>query len=58
MNVACTGSTECRAASVDGVLLALLVGIYVSDAEAAAKWDVRLLGDEPSFVPNDTEALR
>ena len=39
------------------VLLALFAGIYVSDYEAATEWYARLLGHEPSFIPNDTEAV-
>jgi catechol 2,3-dioxygenase-like lactoylglutathione lyase family enzyme len=39
------------------VLLALFCGISVSDYDAAAEWYVRLLGAEPSFIPNDIEAV-
>jgi catechol 2,3-dioxygenase-like lactoylglutathione lyase family enzyme len=39
------------------VLLALFAGVYVSDFEAAKEWYVRLLGGEPSFFPNDIEAV-
>jgi catechol 2,3-dioxygenase-like lactoylglutathione lyase family enzyme len=39
------------------VLLALFAGIYVSDYQAATQWYGRLLGGEPSFIPNDTEAV-
>jgi catechol 2,3-dioxygenase-like lactoylglutathione lyase family enzyme len=39
------------------VLLALFAGIYVSDYEAATAWYARLLGADPSFLPNDTEAV-
>lgn len=39
------------------VLLALFCGICVSDYDAAAEWYVRLLGAEPSFIPNDIEAV-
>lgn len=38
-------------------VLALFAGIYVSDYEAAKEWYARLLGKEPSFIPNDTEAV-
>ena len=40
-----------------GVLLELFAGIYVSDLEAAKEWYGRLLGSEPSMLPNDTEAV-
>lgn len=39
------------------MLLALFAGIYVSDYEAATEWYARLLGHEPSFIPNDTEVV-
>ena len=39
------------------MLLALFAGIYVSDYEAATEWYGRLFGEEPSFIPNDTEAV-
>ena len=39
------------------MLLALFCGICVSDYDAAAEWYVRLLGAEPSFIPNDIEAV-
>ena len=39
------------------MLLALFAGIYVSDYKAATQWYARLLGGEPSFIPNDTEAV-
>ncbi len=39
------------------MLLALFSGIYVSDYEAAREWYVRLFNAEPSFIPNDTEAV-
>lgn len=39
------------------VLLALFCGICVSDYSAAAEWYGRLLGAEPSFIPNDIEAV-
>jgi hypothetical protein len=39
------------------MLLALFAGICVSDLEVATDWYVRLLGDQPSFLPNDTEAV-
>ena len=39
------------------VLLALFCGICVSDYDVAAEWYVRLLGAEPSFIPNDIEAV-
>lgn len=39
------------------MLLALFAGICVSDYQAAAEWYARLLGAEPSFIPNDTEAV-
>jgi hypothetical protein len=42
---------------LEAVLLALFAGIYVSDYEAATKWYARLIGGEPSFIPNDTEAV-
>lgn len=37
--------------------LALFAGIRVSDLAAAQAWYERLLGSEPSFFPNDTEAV-
>ena len=39
------------------VMLALFAGIYVSDYVAAKEWYACLLGKEPSFIPNDTEAV-
>ena len=39
------------------MLLALFAGVYVSDYAAAKQWYVRLLGDEPSFFPNNIEAV-
>ena len=39
------------------MLLALFAGICVSDYQAAAEWYARLIGAEPSFIPNDTEAV-
>ena len=39
------------------MLLALFAGVYVTDYEAATRWYVRLLGGEPSFFPNDIEAV-
>ncbi|MFD8495253.1 VOC family protein [Amycolatopsis sp. NPDC059657] len=35
----------------------LFAGIYVRDYEAAKAWYVRVLGAEPAFYPNDTEAV-
>ncbi len=35
----------------------LFAGIYVRDYEAAKDWYTRVLGTEPSFYPNDTEAV-
>ena len=37
--------------------LALFAGFRVSDLEAAIEWYGRILGGEPSFLPNDTEAV-
>ncbi|HEX3542149.1 MAG TPA: VOC family protein [Acidimicrobiales bacterium] len=37
--------------------LSLFAGIYVADYQAATAWYSRLLGQEPSFWPNDTEAV-
>ena len=42
---------------LEAVGLALFAGIYVSDYEAATEWYARLMGGEPSFIPNDTEAV-
>lgn len=39
------------------MLLALFAGVYVSQFEPAKEWYVRLLGREPSFFPNDIEAV-
>lgn len=39
------------------MVLALFSGICVSDYHASMEWYVRLLGGEPSFVPNDIEAV-
>ena len=39
------------------MLLALFAGVSVSDVETASEWYRRLLGAEPSFYPNDTEAV-
>ena len=35
----------------------LFAGIPVSDRETALAWYGRLLGSEPSFLPNDVEAV-
>ena len=35
----------------------LFAGIPVADYERALAWYERLLGSEPSFVPNDVEAV-
>lgn len=37
--------------------LALFAGIRVSDLATAQAWYERLLGSEPSFFPNETEAV-
>ena len=37
--------------------LALFAGIRVSNLATAQAWYERLLGSEPSFFPNDTEAV-
>jgi catechol 2,3-dioxygenase-like lactoylglutathione lyase family enzyme len=37
--------------------LALFAGIRVSDLATAQAWYERLLGSEPSFFPNDSEAV-
>jgi len=39
------------------VALDLFAGIRVSDYESAKSWYERLLGAEPSFVPQATEAV-
>ncbi len=39
------------------MLLALFAGVYVTDYEAAKEWYARLLDGEPSFFPNDIEAV-
>jgi hypothetical protein len=39
------------------MLLALFAGIYVSDYQAATQWYARLLGGQPRFIPNETEAV-
>jgi catechol 2,3-dioxygenase-like lactoylglutathione lyase family enzyme len=39
------------------VLLALFAGLPVRDLDVAFAWYERLLGSEPSFRPNDTEAV-
>ncbi|MGH9094240.1 MAG: VOC family protein [Acidimicrobiales bacterium] len=39
------------------MLLALFAGIYVSDYGAAMEWYSRLVGAEPTFLPNDAEAV-
>ena|SRR5947209_810703 len=39
------------------MLLALFAGIHVSDLDVATEWYSRLLGAEPSFFPNDVEAV-
>jgi predicted enzyme related to lactoylglutathione lyase len=40
-----------------GMAIDLFAGIPVSDYAAALGWYGQLLGSEPSFVPNDTEAV-
>jgi hypothetical protein len=42
---------------VEVVLLALFAGIYVSNYGTAMQWYVRLLGSQPSFFPNEIEAV-
>jgi hypothetical protein len=37
--------------------LALFAGIRVSDLQRAQEWYARLLGGEPTFFPNDVEAV-
>lgn len=37
--------------------LALFAGVRVSDLQQAREWYERLLGSEPSFLPNDVEAV-
>ncbi len=37
--------------------LDLFAGIPVADYAAALQWDERLLGEAPTFFPNDTEAV-
>ncbi len=39
------------------VAVDLFAGIPVADYESAVAWYERLLGAEPSFLPNDTEAV-
>jgi catechol 2,3-dioxygenase-like lactoylglutathione lyase family enzyme len=39
------------------VTLDLFAGVSVSDYERAVDWYERLLGAEPSFLPNDIEAV-
>lgn len=39
------------------MLLALFAGIHVSEYAPAMNWYTRLFGCEPSFLPNDTEAV-
>jgi hypothetical protein len=45
------------AVSLGAVLLALFAGICVGDLELATEWYSRLFGNEPSFFPNDAEAV-
>jgi catechol 2,3-dioxygenase-like lactoylglutathione lyase family enzyme len=44
-------------ARVDVVAVDLFAGVPVSDYARAVAWYGRLLGGEPSFLPNDTEAV-
>ena len=46
-----------RTLGSDGVSLALFAGICVSDYDVAVEWYGRLFGDEPSFIPNESEAV-
>ena len=39
------------------MLIALFAGIYVRDLKAATGWYSRLFGNEPTFFPNDAEAV-
>ncbi len=39
------------------VAVDLFAGIPVADYESAVAWYERLLGAEPNFLPNDTEAV-
>jgi hypothetical protein len=39
------------------VLLALFAGIYVTDYQASMEWYARLVGSEPTFFPNELEAV-
>jgi hypothetical protein len=41
----------------DGMTLDLFAGVRVRDYAAARPWYERLLGSEPSFLPNATEAV-
>ncbi|MCU1369812.1 MAG: glyoxalase [Ilumatobacteraceae bacterium] len=50
-------SQELLRHSLVAVLIALFAGIYVRDLETATGWYSRLFGDEPSFFPNDAEAV-
>jgi catechol 2,3-dioxygenase-like lactoylglutathione lyase family enzyme len=41
----------------DGMALDLFVGVPVADYAAALPWYERFFGREPSFLPNDVEAV-
>src|SRR5688500_17060013 len=44
-------------ASVPTMAVDLFAGLPVADYERALAWYQQLLGSEPSFLPNDTEAV-
>ena len=43
--------------SGDAMAVDLFAGLPVADYERALAWYQQLLGSEPSFLPNDTEAV-
>ncbi len=43
--------------SVNAVTVDLFAGLPVSDYQRALTWYERLLGSEPAFLPNATEAV-
>jgi len=47
----------CRPEDDDVVVLDLFAGLPVTDYQRAVAWYEKLLGAEPSFLPNDVEAV-
>src|SRR5688500_6400026 len=53
----CHGRGVVRRTTMCTVTVELFAGIPVDDYDRAVAWYERQLGSEPSFLPNDTEAV-